>query len=133
MIKFYKRKKREIDLIPMINIIFLLLIFFMLTGTIQKKQSQNIDRVESKFSLTTKDSDKSITIIINKDDLLFIENSRIKFNEITEQLSNLKKNTKIILDIDKETKVSTLNKILKTLKNLNFEKVFIKTKKNNDT
>ena len=96
MIKFYKRKKREIDLIPMINIIFLLLIFFMLTGTIQKKQSQNIDRVESKFSLTTKDSDKSITIIINKDDLLFIENSRIKFNEITEQLSNLKKNTKII-------------------------------------
>ena len=133
MIKFYKRKKREIDLIPMINIIFLLLIFFMLTGTIQKKQSQNIDRVESKFSLKTKDSDKSITIIINKDDLLFIENSRIKFNEITEQLSNLKKNTKIILDIDKETKVSTLNKILKTLKNLNFEKVFIKTKKNNDT
>lgn len=133
MIKFYKKKKREIDLIPMINIIFLLLIFFMLTGTIQKKQSQNIDRVESKFSLTTKDSDKSITIIINKDDLLFIENSRIKFNEITEQLSNLKKNTKIILDIDKETKVSTLNKILKTLKNLNFEKVFIKTKKNNDT
>ena len=133
MIKFYKRKKREIDLIPMINIIFLLLIFFMLTGTIQKKQSQNIDRVESKFSLTTKDSDKSITIIINKDDLLFIENSRIKFNEITEQLSNLKKNTKIILDIDKETKVSTLNKILKTLKKLNFEKVFIKTKKNNDT
>lgn len=133
MIKFYKKKKREIDLIPMINIIFLLLIFFMLTGTIQKKQSQNIDRVESKFSLTTKDSDKSITIIINKDDLLFIENSRIKFNEITEQLSNLKKNTKIILDIDRETKVSTLNKILKTLKNLNFEKVFIKTKKNNDT
>lgn len=133
MIKFYKKKKREIDLIPMINIIFLLLIFFMLTGTIQKKQSQNIDRVESKFSLTTKDSEKSITIIINKDDLLFIENSGIEFNEINEQLSNLKKNTKIILDIDRETKVSTLNKILKTLKNLNFEKVFIKTKKNNDT
>ena len=133
MIKFYKKKKREIDLIPMINIIFLLLIFFMLTGTIQKKQSQNIDRVESKFSLTTKDSDKSITIMINKDDLLFIENSEIQFNEINVQLSNLKKNAKIILDIDRETKVSTLNKILKTLKNLNFEKVFIKTKKNNDT
>ena len=32
-----RKFKKDLNLIPMINIIFLLLIFFMLTGVIQKK------------------------------------------------------------------------------------------------
>ena len=47
----------SIDLIPMINLIFLLLIFFMLTGVIKKKdildiiRAESISGVESKVSI----------------------------------------------------------------------------------
>ena len=45
-----RKFKRDLNLIPMINIIFLLLIFFMLTGVIQKKNNINVERPQSKNS-----------------------------------------------------------------------------------
>ena len=51
MIQNYKQNKKNlsesINLIPMINLIFLLLIFFLLTGVIQKKDNPEISIPES--------------------------------------------------------------------------------------
>ncbi len=44
----------SIDLIPMINLIFLLLIFFMLTGVIKKKDTLDIKRAESIHGIESK-------------------------------------------------------------------------------
>ena len=75
MIKFEKRKKVEINLIPMINIIFLLLIFFMLTGTIQKQLNPKIQRPDSSFSTKNDNIDsRIINITLNEKGELFIDN-----------------------------------------------------------
>ena len=50
MIHRRKKEKKEINLIPMINVIFLLLIFFMLTGVIEKKNVYIIERPYSDFA-----------------------------------------------------------------------------------
>ena len=50
MIHRNKKEKKEINLIPMINVIFLLLIFFMLTGVIEKKNVNIIERPYSNFA-----------------------------------------------------------------------------------
>ena len=49
--KFYKEKSlsESINLIPMINLIFLLLIFFLLTGVIQKKDDKEVNIPESYY------------------------------------------------------------------------------------
>ena len=51
MIQNYKQNKKNlsesVNLIPMINLIFLLLIFFLLTGVIQKKDNPEISIPES--------------------------------------------------------------------------------------
>lgn len=133
MINFVKKKKKEIDLIPMINIIFLLLIFFMLTGTVQKKQGGEIDRINSEFSVSTNSSDKIIAIQINNGNKIFFENKQINLEKVTEIFSNVNKNSKILLDLDKNSEVRILNKILKVLRNSNFKKVFIKTTKRDDS
>ena len=133
MINFVKKKKKEIDLIPMINIIFLLLIFFMLTGTVQKKQGGEIDRINSEFSVSTNISDKIIAIQINNGNKIFFENKQINLEKVTEIFSNVNKNSKILLDLDKNSEVRILNKILKILRNSNFKKVFIKTTKRDDS
>ena len=133
MINFVKKKKKEIDLIPMINIIFLLLIFFMLTGTVQKKQVGEIDRINSEFSVSANISDKIIAIQINNGNKIFFENKQINLEKVTEIFSNVNKNSKILLDLDKNSEVRILNKILKVLRNSNFKKVFIKTTKRDDS
>ena len=54
MIRLRKNNKKKgfndsINLIPMINLIFLLLIFFLLTGVIQKKDEVEVTIPESFF------------------------------------------------------------------------------------
>ena len=117
----------------MINIIFLLLIFFMLTGTVQKKQGGEIDRINSEFSVSTNSSDKIIAIQINNGNKIFFENKQINLEKVTEIFLNVNKNSKILLDLDKNSEVRILNKILKVLRNSNFKKVFIKTTKRDDS
>ena len=128
MIKFKKKNMKEVNLIPMINIVFLLLIFFMLTGTVQKKQTQEVDRIYSKFSVTSQQTEnKIILIVLKKEDLLFLNNKEININLLNKELSTLDTKSKVFFDIDKQSRVKIFNRILKTLRDLNFSKVFIKT------
>tara|TARA_B100001093_G_C26502263_1_gene873817 strand:- start:63 stop:467 length:405 start_codon:yes stop_codon:yes gene_type:complete len=128
MIKFKKKNMKEVNLIPMINIVFLLLIFFMLTGTVQKKQTQEVDRIYSKFSVSSQQTEnKIILIVLKKEDLLFLNNKEININLLNKELSTLDTKSKVFFDIDKQSRVKIFNRILKTLRDLNFSKVFIKT------
>ena len=69
MIKFQKTERDtfSLDLVPMINIVFLLLIFFMLTSTAMKSVL-GVDLPEA--SSSTEISGKNLVIKINKDGIL---------------------------------------------------------------
>ena len=128
MIKFEKRKKVEINLIPMINIIFLLLIFFMLTGTIQKQLNPKIQRPESIFSNKNDNIDsRIINITLNEKGEIFIDNKLLSINSLSLEIKKKNISLKVILDIDKNSKLTEVNKVLKVLKLNKFKKVFIKT------
>ena len=74
----------SIDLIPMINLIFLLLIFFMLTGVIKKKDILDIKRAESIHGVESK--------VLNDETLLSLnQDGKIYLNNILTELENLEK------------------------------------------
>ena len=128
MIKFEKRKKVEINLIPMINIIFLLLIFFMLTGTIQKQLNPKIQRPESIFSTKNDNIDsRIINITLNEKGEIFIDNKLLSKNSFSLEIKKKNISSKVVLDVDKNSKLTDVNKVLKILKLNKFKKVFIKT------
>ncbi len=97
-----------VNLIPMINLIFLLLIFFLLTGVVSKKDSNDISRPESEFGKKVEIDNQNIVFTINNQ------------NEI------LYENKKYILDLDKESSIHFFNKIIKELKNKDIKKVFVR-------
>ena len=113
MIKFYKKKKREIDLIPMINIIFLLLIFFMLTGTIQIKQKSLVSKPKSIYSQDQDLSKESaILFTIDMEGNYYLDNQMLSLEKVSEEISKKKKTKKIFLDLDKRSKIIDLNKLI---------------------
>ena len=120
----------SIDLIPMINLIFLLLIFFMLTGVIKKKDILDIKRAESIHGVESK--------VLNDETLLSLnQDGKIYLNNILTELENLEKsiefsNTKLVIDVDKRVKILEFNKLLDKIKELNKKKVFIKVIESND-
>ena len=120
----------SIDLIPMINLIFLLLIFFMLTGVIKKKDIIDIKRAESIHGVESKVLNDETLLSLNQDGKIYV-------NNILTELENLEKsiefsNSKLVIDVDKRVKILEFNKLLDKIKELNKKKVFIKVIESND-
>ena len=128
--KFKKSLSDSIDLIPMINLIFLLLIFFMLTGVIKKKDILDIIRAESISGVESKVSNDEILLSLDQNGKIFLDN-------IPTELENLKRsldssNSKLVIDVDKRVKILEFNKLLNKIKELNKNKVFIKVIESDD-
>ena len=133
-LKKFKRHNKPLEmvnLIPMINLIFLLLIFFLLTGVISKKDSNDINRPESEFGSEVEIDNQNIVFTINKENEILYENKRLKIEELSNFI--LSKDKKYILDLDKESSINFFNKIIKEFKEKDIKKVFVKViEKEND-
>ena len=120
-----------VNLIPMINLIFLLLIFFLLTGVVSKKDSNDISRPESAFANEVEIDNQNIVFTINKKNEILHKNKKVKIEELSNFI--LSKNKKYILDLDKESSIHFFNRIVKELKEKDIKKVYVKViEKEND-
>ncbi len=118
IMRIKKTIKRDYDddgLLPLVNIIFLLLIFFMIVGVIEKSilkdnldlPSVELDRFQNK---------EVIKIYYDKDKELFIDDKKINLNDISSLLKTSDA-TNIVLIADKSLLVSDINKVLLVLQN----------------
>jgi biopolymer transport protein ExbD len=121
----------SINLIPMINLVFLLLIFFLLTGIIQKKEDPSILIPESNQVMKKDNFSGNITIQVNENGILKLNEKIIK----SEDLNNLKDQNidVVILNMDKNIKITKTNQIFKNLKSAGFEKIFLNVLEKNAT
>ncbi len=129
--KIHNKPLEMVNLIPMINLIFLLLIFFMLTGVVSRKDSNEITRPESEFGRQVEIESGNIVFTINKENEIFYENKKLNIEEISNFIESKKQ--KYILDLDQESSIHFFNRIIKKFKEKNIEKVFVKVvNKEND-
>ena len=123
-----KKKIKQINLIPLINIIFLMLIFFMLAGTITTIDPYKIKVPES--IIKNDPLTPFLTIIVKKNGEIFIDTKnrkkKLQKKDYLEILRARKPN-EISLKIDSETSSEYFLKILKILENEKIKKVVIET------
>lgn len=130
-VKYINRRKKNITQISMINlidIIFMLLIFFMLTTTFKTFSEFNINLPESKADFKpSKDEIVEILLDKNKEIILNHNNIKIKLSEdeLVEKLSTLNENLKkhIKLSADKSLKYGQIIGLISLLKDANIENV----------
>ena len=123
--------EESINLIPMINIIFLLLIFFLLTGVVQKKNKLDIVIPESIHGeKSTLNNNKSVVISIDDEGSYFFNDERVSIENFDRQI--LSKESFIVINIDQKTKINDLNKFFDLLKNNEVEKVHLNVRKKSD-
>lgn len=114
MIKFQKTERDtfSLDLVPMINIVFLLLIFFMLTSTAMKSVL-GVDLPEA--SSSTEISGKNLVIKINKDGILELGDRVINSELLSEQLKDkfsLNENEIVEIHADKNIQFELFSNII---------------------
>jgi biopolymer transport protein ExbD len=129
--KLITRKKREYDddgLLPLVNIIFLLLIFFMIAGVIEKRIVK--DDIELPAAELNKFENKEITkIFINKSNIFFINDEITNINEISSYLKSNKINEVVII-ADKSLYINDVNIILTKLHENNIKNIKLLSNRN---
>ena len=118
MIRFpYKEKSTfRLDLIPMINVVFLLLIFFMLTST----TSLQVKKVELPTAKTAeKNSKQFLTVTIDKNGSLELDGKAITMEALPVHLEKKvaeKKNAVISIHADKVIEFELFGRVIELAK-----------------
>ncbi len=124
-------KKRELiamDLTPLIDVIFILLIFFIVTS--EFKKNETILNLSLPNSASTQKLVKKEDIIIEISPKFLAYNAKkLTFEELRINLARVKKNTSLVLKIDKEVKYERVIRLLDILNKLNLSNLLLITKK----
>ena len=125
-----KKKNIEINVAPLIDIVFLLLIFFMLTS--EFTDFKTIDMIApNQSSTSTEKNDLPIIINLSENGLVEIDKIEIKLEDLSEtiqmKLMN-SKNKKIVISTLNETKINNLIIVVDTIRSLGIENIALITK-----
>jgi len=125
------KDKREYDddgLLPLVNIIFLLLIFFMIAGVIEKKIVR--DNLELPSAELSRFENKEVTkIYIDKDNNYFL-NDTVTRNENIIIYIKEKKIKEVILIADKSLLINDISKLLNNLHKNNIKNIKLLSNRN---
>ena len=118
MLKYQNQKSPRINIIPLIDIIFLMLVFFMLATNFNKTKEISFSVSNQKQAVNESD-DQSIMIINIKNNELFIQNKMVDLKnletEYFEKWESLNFDKIVILN-DKKSSIQSLILILDSIK-----------------
>ena len=111
------RKRTNINLTALIDILFLLIIFFSVSTRFTNQQAIGVDLPTSETSTTISTSEK-LVIILHDEDRLFINGQQIEWDAAGDELGNKRydRSQKVILNIDKEISHGKVIRLLDLLK-----------------
>ena len=130
MVKFQYKEKIpfKLDLIPMINIVFLLLIFFMLTATTPTKEGREVDLPKARTA--EKSNKQYFTVTIDKVGALQLDGNEVTLKTLQGQLESKirrQKNTVISIHADKVIEFELFGQVIELAKQAGAEDFILAT------
>lgn len=129
MAKCKKAKKRfdEINVIPFIDIMLVLLVMVLTTATFIKQGVIPVDLPEAKAS-EKQDEKKEVSVYVNDKGEMFFDKEKVDLKLLEEKLSSISKEQTVVLRSDKESKFQDFVSVMDILKRLGHEQLYIVTK-----
>lgn len=131
MARKQKREALTFELTPLIDVVFLLLIFFMVSSVFKKDELAlllNLPKTEQGEGKGKQK--KKITIEISKDQIAY-EGSKITLEDLESNLSTLSKETMLNLRVDGQVVYTRLVSVLDLLQKNKLENISLITEKEN--
>ncbi len=124
-----KSKPIEINVAPLIDIVFLLLIFFMLASEfIDYKTIDLVSPIESNQS--TENKNIPIIILLSESGEIKINDRNLKINELNKFMKNLINNDteqKVLINTNTNTKINLLVSVIDIIRDLGIDNVALLT------
>lgn len=119
-----------IDLTPMLDVVFIMLIFFIVTATFIKETGVEVDRPDA---TTAEKKDASILIAITNDDEIWIDKKEVDPRGVRAQIERLladNPNGSVVIQADAEASVKLLADVAETARLLSVSNIAVSTVKN---
>ncbi len=124
-----RRQSIAPDLTPLIDVVFILLIFFMVTSVFKKEQLALVLNLPTSQAVKLEVEPKDVSIELSVDTLA-INGQKIVFDELEARLQVIKDKTKsIILRIDKDVPYSQIVLVLDDLQKQDLNNISLVTDK----
>lgn len=123
-----QKRKTTINLTALIDVLFLLIIFFSVSTRFTNQQAIDVDLPKTISSNTVSTSQK-LLIIMRTENELFINGSPHRWEDVAKEIQKEKydRNQKVILNIDQKISHGRVVNLLDQLKLGNFKKVVFGT------
>ena len=118
-----------IDLTPMLDVVFIMLIFFIVTATFIKEPGVEVDRPDA---VTAALKNSKVLVAINKDNDIWIDKKEVDLALVQDQVELLlAENPKspVVIQIDGAANIKTLNDVTKAVKEAGVNDISIATNK----
>lgn len=119
----------QIDLTPLIDVVFILLIFFILSANFQKESSIVVDR-PSASSSTVKEESKTLTVSVDSDHQIWFKDSVVNLTQLQFQMKSVvskKEKINTIINADKSVDTGTLIQVIDAIRLSGISNVAIAT------
>lgn len=123
------KRKRELDLTPLINIIFLILIFFMLTAAIAPNEDTLISPVASDVEAAITNSD-DVVVTIDAAAAVFLDGQQIPKSQLEKALADIARvepSSQLAIKADSALDANVLIELMVLAKEVGIESVALMT------
>ena len=125
-------QRRSLNLTPLIDVVFLLLIFFMVTTTFEKQAKLKIELPEAEIEPVATQTE-NLTISLSKNGEVFINNTELPNNErqsivnALQNVANEDREMQVIIRADANVAHKFVVRIMDVLGSMGFSKVSMAT------
>ncbi len=123
-------EEAEIDLTPMLDIVFIMLIFFIVTSTFIKEPGVDIERPDAET--TEKVKTVAVLIAITSDNRIFIDKKEIDLRAVrgsVERMLAENPNGAIVIQADKDSEAGVMMKVMEGVRDAGASATKISTNK----
>lgn len=113
--------------LPLINVVFLLLIFFMVAGRLAPGLPADV--MPPKSTVASGDSNQPIRLVVNRDGRLFWHDEPMALADMPDRLDGISKDRPVQLLTDAEIPVSLLRPALSALRDAGITDVLLVTRR----
>ena len=123
-----RKKFDQINVIPLIDILLVLLVMVITTATFIKQGILPVDLPEAKSSDKKKEEKKEIDIYVTKDGKYHLDKSPIGVGELEKRIAAIPKDQTVVLRSDKDATFQNFVTVMDMLKKYRHEQLYIVTK-----
>jgi len=106
-------EEANVDITPMLDVVFIMLIFFIVTATFIKESGIDVDKPEAATAVVQENA--SILVTINANDKIFIDRRQIDIRSvrsIIERLHAENPEASVVIQADEDSKNDTLVQVM---------------------